>query len=226
MADPNYMVMGNPAPEANNDEYIATLTAPDVGTYDYAVRFSADAGQTFLYCDTGDGVTADGSQPYAADDAGNLVVETAMAAMSRLLITDYIEGGSGLGDNKAIEIYNFGPDPADLGAMNCELRRYANAGTTPGTITLSAVMPPRTAWVVCDNGGNIAAGLDASCDQDSGTISHNGNDHYDLVCDGVLIDSVGDVGNSADYAKDTGMRRSCSVGDGDSASGVAPGSAR
>ena len=61
---------GEAAGEANNDEYQATLAAPAVGTYDFAYRFSADNGQSWTYCDSGEGTT-DG---YAPENAGNLVV--------------------------------------------------------------------------------------------------------------------------------------------------------
>jgi MYXO-CTERM domain-containing protein len=36
----------------NNDEYVGTLTIGATGTYEYAYRFSFDAGASFTYCDT------------------------------------------------------------------------------------------------------------------------------------------------------------------------------
>lgn len=36
---------------ANEDEYVAVLTVPTPGVYDYAFRFTGDGGATFTYCD-------------------------------------------------------------------------------------------------------------------------------------------------------------------------------
>ena len=60
----------SPAYEANNDEYQANLVLPGpAGDYDFAFRFTGDAGATFTYCD-GD---IDGSNDgYAPSDAGQL----------------------------------------------------------------------------------------------------------------------------------------------------------
>ncbi|MCA9557179.1 MAG: lamin tail domain-containing protein [Myxococcales bacterium] len=68
---PNVGYDGNAQGEPNNDEYQHTQRLPAPGTYDFAWRFSADAGATWTYCDTGAG----SSNGYAAADAGDLVVE-------------------------------------------------------------------------------------------------------------------------------------------------------
>ncbi|MBN1948010.1 MAG: lamin tail domain-containing protein [Bradymonadales bacterium] len=66
---------GSPDFVANDDEYRGYLTAPSViGTYDYAYRFTGDAGVTWLYCDTlvdTSNGSADGYQP---DNAGKMTV--------------------------------------------------------------------------------------------------------------------------------------------------------
>ena len=43
---------GSPSYESNNDEYLAVVSVPSPGTYDFAFRFSGDGGQTFTYCDS------------------------------------------------------------------------------------------------------------------------------------------------------------------------------
>ena len=35
----------------NEDEYVATFTAPESGTYHYTYRFSLDGGSHWTYCD-------------------------------------------------------------------------------------------------------------------------------------------------------------------------------
>ncbi|MCA9560731.1 MAG: lamin tail domain-containing protein, partial [Myxococcales bacterium] len=64
-AMPNPGWDGDARGEPNNDEYLGDLSVPGIGTYDFAYRFSRDGGQTWLYCDRGDGST-DGYQPAAA----------------------------------------------------------------------------------------------------------------------------------------------------------------
>ncbi len=52
-----------------NDEYMGSVTVPQAGSYDYAYRFSADNGRTWLYCDQ------DGSDNgYDPAQAGELTV--------------------------------------------------------------------------------------------------------------------------------------------------------
>ena len=64
------MAMGGFGNE-NNDEYQGDLSFAEAGTYDYAARFSADGGATWVYCDI-DGLTEGG---YTVDQAGNAVIE-------------------------------------------------------------------------------------------------------------------------------------------------------
>lgn len=55
----------------NNDEYQADLSFSETGTYDYAARFSADGGDTWVYCDLNDSQMGG----YTSDQAGNAVIE-------------------------------------------------------------------------------------------------------------------------------------------------------
>ncbi len=57
--------------EANNDEYQADLSRPTAGSYDFAYRFSGDAGRTWTYCDT---LPAGSSDGYQLANAGSLTV--------------------------------------------------------------------------------------------------------------------------------------------------------
>jgi hypothetical protein len=76
-AFPNPAWDGEAVGEPNNDEYMAALVTPSSsGTYDYAYRFSGDAGATWLYGDKNTGVPGeDGSQNgYQPANAGKLTV--------------------------------------------------------------------------------------------------------------------------------------------------------
>ena len=65
---PNEAYDGNASGEPNNDEYQAEL-APGLGRFDYAWRFSADGGRTWLYADGQGAGSSDGYQIENAGDA-------------------------------------------------------------------------------------------------------------------------------------------------------------
>jgi hypothetical protein len=79
-AEPNPAFDGAAAGEPNNDEYQATLTARLApGLYDYAFRFSVDAGLTWTVCDrdgNGQNLVNDGAPEagYSSEQAGQLTV--------------------------------------------------------------------------------------------------------------------------------------------------------
>ncbi|MCA9540792.1 MAG: thrombospondin type 3 repeat-containing protein, partial [Myxococcales bacterium] len=73
-AQPNLAYDGSPQGqnEPANDEYQYLFTLPNApGNYDYAYRFSVDAGQTYTYCDRNQG-SANG---YDSSQAGNLTIQ-------------------------------------------------------------------------------------------------------------------------------------------------------
>jgi hypothetical protein len=57
--------------QENNDEYQVDLSFPEIGTFDYAARFSADGGATWTYCDLDDSETGG----YSSDQAGSAVIQ-------------------------------------------------------------------------------------------------------------------------------------------------------
>lgn len=101
------------------------------------------------------------------------------------MFTAYLEGS---GNNKALQITNLGG--MDLDLSTCMLRRYTNASTTSTEITLTGTLAAGAAFEICNN--RIS---DSSfCDAMSGSIAHNGDDSYELVCAGVVQDSFGQTG--------------------------------
>ncbi len=106
-----------------------------------------------------------------------------------LIISEYIEGG---GDNKAIELYNLSNSTVDLSESNVSLARFSNGATTPVAIELSGVIAANSTFVIV--GTSASDELKAYADQQSGGISHNGDDSYVLLADDVVLDSFGQVG--------------------------------
>jgi hypothetical protein len=140
-----------------------------------------------------------------------------------LMFTEYIEGGAGLGSSKALEIYYGG-----MGVLNlslCQVLRYTNGASTPSaSVSLAGTLPSAGVFVLCS-----ATWGEAFCDQSSGIITHNGDDAYELVCVGTVVDSFGRVGEDPGVAwsggslstRDTVLRRRCTVTTGDALSGDA-----
>jgi hypothetical protein len=60
----------------NNDEYQAQFTAPAVGSYRYAYRFSLDSGVTWTVCDQNAGDGGAGSNPNLSFELADLPVMT------------------------------------------------------------------------------------------------------------------------------------------------------
>jgi hypothetical protein len=101
-----------------------------------------------------------------------------------LLLTEYIEGAS---NDKALELT--ARIPVDL--STCELRRYTNGSTTPNTIALTGMLAAGASYVLCHSSISDASG----CDTMTSQVNHNGNDAYEVVCGGMLVDSFGQVGD-------------------------------
>lgn len=134
-----------------------------------------------------------------------------------LLFSEYVEGSS---LNKAIEIANIGSASIDLEAETCILERFTNGGSATGaTVGLTGTLAAGDVHVVC-NSALTDPPRSTVCDQESTLVSHNGDDGYVLLCDGVVLDSFGqddgmDPGNSWSggglSTQDETLRRKCTV---------------
>jgi hypothetical protein len=175
-----------PSTDNPNDEYMATFSVPPMlgSPYDLAFRFSGDDGATWTYCDL-DGTSSTPS--YTVDQAGAM---TSTASVTpTLFFSEYIEG-SGT-SNKAVEIYN--PTGADVDLSDCEVRIYVNgASGTWTTINLTGSLADDDVHVVCDDSADPA--ILAVCDSTSTVTFFNGDDAVELVCNGVTLDVIGQIG--------------------------------
>jgi hypothetical protein len=197
--NPGYDI-GSPDHDSNADEYQADLVLPGPpGDYDYAFRFSGDAGETFTYCDTGLG-TVDGYNP---DDAGQMTTTLA------LLFREYVDGSRST--DKAVEIYGASAASVDLG--DCEVRIYANGSTAvTSSVALAGTLAPEGLHVAC----NVAAAstIIAACDTQSANLSFDGNDAVELACDDTTLDVIGEIGVGVGSTNQT-LQRDCDVSVGD-----------
>ncbi|MDP5031396.1 ExeM/NucH family extracellular endonuclease, partial [Paraglaciecola sp.] len=138
--------------------------------------------------DTGGGDTGGGDT--GGGDTGGDTGGGDTNAPITLFISEYIEGSS---NNKAIEIYNNSSQSVDLSAENVVLARFSNGGTTASNINLTGTIAAFGTHVIAHTSANDQ--IKALADQLSGSVSHNGDDAYTLLVDGVVVDSFGQVGN-------------------------------
>ncbi|KGR76006.1 endonuclease [Ureibacillus sinduriensis] len=134
------------------------------------------------------------------------LVAKAEAIATDLIISEYIEGSS---FNKAIEIYNGTGAPVDLSNYTLEL--HVNGTEAVGaTVTLSGVLESGDVYVVYHKDANDAIKSVGDL-ENSAVMNFNGNDPIILKKNGETIDSIGQIGSSADFAKDQTFVRKSAV---------------
>lgn len=109
-------------------------------------------------------------------------------ALTDLLISEYVEGSS---NNKAIELFNGTNAAIDLTGYSLEF--YFNGSTSAGTrINLVGAIAPGDVFVLADN--DAAQSILDVASQTSTSNFFNGDDAIVLQKNGVVIDSIGQIG--------------------------------
>lgn len=130
----------------------------------------------------------------------------AQAAATDLFISEY---GEGSGYNKYIEIYNGTGAPIDLSSYSLDL--YTNGATSPSSsVVLSGTLANGDVYVVCNSNANATI-LAESDETNNSVINFNGNDVIALLKSSSIIDSIGTLGDSSDFAKDVTLVRNSSI---------------
>jgi len=190
---------GNRNPFIDHPEWVSKL---------YQADACSGGGDTGGGDDGGD----DGS---GGDDDGDT---TPTPTAASLIISEYIEGSS---YNKAIELFNLSNEAIDLAAENYKLGRFSNGGTEASMITLEGSIAAQSTFVIANSRASDA--IKALADQQSGSVSHNGDDGYVLYKNDEVIDSFGRIGQDPGSAwgvdsfstKDNSLQRNSSVIQGD-----------
>ena len=198
--------------EDNNDEYLASFTAPPEGTYDHAYRFSLDGGLSWLYCDGQDAGSSDG---YQIENAGNLQTVGDGLSEGVLLLTELADPNNEAGA-RYVELYN--PTDQALDLVGWSLQRWTNANVDPQSpVDLVGVVPARGFFIVCANADTFNATFaGVTCDLDIGTggaADSNGDDNLAILKDGVVFDLFGvpgeDGSNTPHEFEDGRAERGC-----------------
>ncbi len=119
-----------------------------------------------------------------------LLIAGSVMAQSQIFFSEYIEGSS---NNKAVEIYNNTNAAIDLSRVDIE--RYNNGSTSIGFAgTLAGTLAAGDVWVIANSSADpIILGIADDVVNTSFTW-YNGDDVLMLYLDGVLIDSIGRLG--------------------------------
>lgn len=118
----------------------------------------------------------------------DVTICTEVEGCTELYFSEYIEG---TGNNKAIEIYNPTPFPANLDEY--DVLGYFNGAVTPGpVIALSGTLAPGETYVIVNS--QAQPSLLNLADATGGIATFNGNDALVLAHDLVAVDIIGVVG--------------------------------
>lgn len=135
--------------------------------------------------------------------AALLTAFTAPVGATGIFFSEYIEGSS---NNKALEIYNDTGSDIDLAADFFSVSMFYNGNTSAGlNIDLTGSVFDGATYVLAHS--SAVSEVTSKANQTNGSGWFNGNDAVILYKNGVVMDSIGQVGNSSNYAKDVTLRR-------------------
>ena len=134
---------------------------------------------------------------------------TPIIQCSELMISEYLEGGSSVSHrNNFIELYN--PSDIRVDLSSYQLVKYTAANTElSAKLQLSGFLEPFASFLVKDDAEilNISADLSTN----SAVMNYNGDDKIALQKNEEIIDLVGHIGDSINFAKDITLRRKSNV---------------
>ncbi len=139
-----------------------------------------------------------------------LAAVAAPTVSANVIITEYIEGG---GNNKAIEISNFGNTEVNLSGY--QLIKFSNGTDSQAIYDYSGDLAAGASLVIYNSSALAEFKTAAGAISESSIVQHNGNDQFTLNKDGAVIDSIGQYLNTANFAKDVTLRRNAGITIGD-----------
>lgn len=134
---------------------------------------------------------------------------TPISPCSELLISEYLEGGSSTSHrNNYIELYNPSDQSIDLSLY--ELVKYTGKNVQSSSrLQLSGSLEPWDSFLVKDNTENLSISADLSTN--SAVMDYNGDDKIALQKNELIVDIVGQIGDSINFGKNLTFRRKSQV---------------
>jgi endonuclease I/chitodextrinase len=229
-----YACDGAPANTAPSFTSNATTNTTAGQTYQYAINvtdaesdpisISATTLPSWLsFTDNGDGsAQLSGLSTTANVGTHNVVIEAADGALSAsqsfsitvnavatggsaadLFISEYIEGSS---FNKGLEIANFTGVPVDLSSYSL-FKQTNGAGAWSSELVLSGTLADGQVYVIVHTSADASMQAEADLVTGVGALTFNGNDPVALFKNGSLLDELGVLDNTSDFAKDVTLVR-------------------
>lgn len=132
------------------------------------------------------------------DGSDDEVVTITVLEKPLLLISEIADPADDGGDAyRFVELYNAGTNTIDLGADGWVLSKQINGGNW-SDIALTGTIAPAATWVIANGAADFQAAYGFAPDQESSSVSGNGDDAYFLYydgdhADGILIDIYGEL---------------------------------
>ncbi len=125
-----------------------------------------------------------------------------------LFISEYIEGLSSPSfRNNYIELYNASNDTLDLSAY--KLNKYTGANLESTSLALSGSIAPYDTFLIEDS--SETQQIEADLSTNSSVMDYNGDDKIAITRSDTIIDLIGIIGDSGNFAKDQCLRRKSHV---------------
>jgi len=122
--------------------------------------------------------------------------------LERIFFSEYVEG---TGNNKALEIKN--PTATDFNLAGCQIKvEFADGSQQTTTLPPLNKLPANDAVVICNSLADTAVLLDCDLPSASAALTFDGDDTISLVCNGIVLDVIGDLGFDPGTEWGTGLR--------------------
>lgn len=159
------------------------------------------------YCFTVIAYDAAGNNSTESSSDCETTLENANGTLTDLFFSEYIEGS---GNNKALEIANFTGNDINLGNYSIQLAMNgASTWSTTNNNLPNVTLANGDVYVVANSGLSVCTTV-VDYTYNAAT-QFNGNDAVGLFNNGVLVDVIGTLGSSADFAANITLVRNANA---------------
>ncbi|QHI69266.1 lamin tail domain-containing protein [Tichowtungia aerotolerans] len=133
------------------------------------------------------------------DGSDSETVTITVLEKPRLMFSEIADPGDDGGDAyRFVELYNAGTNTIDLSADEWVLSKQVNGGSSWGDLSLTGSIAPASTWVIANSAADFEAAYGTTPDQESSSVSGNGDDVYFLYIggdhdSGTLVDIYGEL---------------------------------
>ena len=216
---PTNLTASNPTSNSIDLDWTASTDNNSVSSYDIYIDgsyYGNTSGNTFTatnlanntnYCFVVYAKDAANNNSLGSNQVCESTIDNGSGGGYELFISEYIEGS---GTNKVLEIANFTGATVTLENYSLKLSSNSNTGwTTSYEFPTNAQISNADVYTIANGSSTICT--DTYDDLNNSITSFNGNDAVGLFKNNVLIDILGVLGDSDDFAKDVTLVRNETV---------------